>query len=150
MGILTKDIKSYIDRSVLCWLATCYKDQPNVSPKEMWTYKDDETIIIANIASPQSVKNIQENPNISLSFVDVFIQKGYQLYGKAAIIDEKNNLYRQYHDIICELYTDAFPIASFFEIKIESVRPILAPSYLLYPDTSEETQINQAKKIYGL
>jgi len=59
---LGKEIKEAIDSSVLCWLATSSKENiPNVSPKEIYTHYKDEFIIVANIASPQTVKNIKEN-----------------------------------------------------------------------------------------
>ena len=80
--MLTTDIKKSIDTCVLCWLATVDKDQqPNVSPKEMFTYLDDHTLLIANIASPNSVRNIAQQPKVSVSFVDVFTQKGFKLKG---------------------------------------------------------------------
>lgn len=59
---------------------------PNVSPKEVFTYYETDTIIIANIASPQSVRNIHENENVCVSFIDILVQKGYQIKGKAEII----------------------------------------------------------------
>ena len=85
--MLTTDIKKYIDQSVLCWLATVSKDGiPNVSPKEIFTYLDDEHIGVAHIASPNSLRNIKANPNVCVSFVEVFVQKGYKLVGQAEII----------------------------------------------------------------
>ena len=84
---LTNEIKEYIDRSVLCWLATASIDNvPNVSPKEIFKYYESDKIIVANIASPQTVRNIKRNENVCVSFVDVLVQKGFQLKGKARII----------------------------------------------------------------
>lgn len=84
MLILNKEIREYINRRVLCWLTTVSsKKAPNVSPKEVFLAYRNDSIIIVNIASPQSVKNIQENENTCLSFIDVFVQRGYQLKGKA-------------------------------------------------------------------
>ncbi|MEM6264941.1 MAG: pyridoxamine 5'-phosphate oxidase family protein [Bacteroidota bacterium] len=58
----TADHIDSINRSVLCWLATASKEKiPNVSPKEIFTHFGGEKIIIANIASPQTVRNIHEN-----------------------------------------------------------------------------------------
>ena len=85
--MLTPDIKKYIDQSVLCWLATVSKDGiPNVSPKEIFTYLDNEHLGIAHIASPNSIRNIKANPNVCVSFVEIFVQKGYKLRGKVEII----------------------------------------------------------------
>ena len=78
-SLLTPDHKAMAERSVLCWLATASTTgQPNVSPKELFAVADDEHVVVANIASPTSAKNIRANAQVCLSFVDVFAQKGYK------------------------------------------------------------------------
>nr|WP_324292378.1 pyridoxamine 5'-phosphate oxidase family protein [Aureispira anguillae] len=53
---LTTEHKASIDKSVLCWLATTSVESiPNVSPKEIFNYYGTNQIIVANIASPQTV-----------------------------------------------------------------------------------------------
>lgn len=149
---LTEDIKKYINQSVLCWLATASLDNiPNVSPKEIFITYNDETIIIANVASPQTAKNIQQNPNICLSFIDVLVQKGYQLRGKAKVITKKEEDFKALEKPLLEITQGKFPFTSIFKINVESAKPILAPRYVLYPDeTTEASQIESAKKSYGL
>ncbi|WP_299550703.1 pyridoxamine 5'-phosphate oxidase family protein [Seonamhaeicola sp.] len=149
--ILSEDIKAYIEKSVLCWLATSSSGNvPNVSPKEIFTFIDDETIIIANIASPQSVKNIKENPNICLSFIDVLVQKGYQLKGKASVISKTEDAFESLEKPLLKITEGKFPFSSIFKITVKSAKPIIAPRYILYPDTTVEEQIASAKKAYGL
>ena len=43
-----------------------------------------------------------------------------------------------------------FPFSSVTKIKVTSIKPILAPKYVLYPNTTEEEQILNAKKAYKL
>ncbi len=82
--MLNNTIKASIQGSVLCWLATVGSDgMPNVSPKEIFASFGDESLIIANIASPQSVKNVEFCSKVCVSFVDVFIQKGCKIKGEA-------------------------------------------------------------------
>lgn len=149
--ILSKDIKKYIDKSVLCWLATSSLDHmPNVSPKEIFLVYDDETILIANVASPQSARNIKQNPNICLSFIDVLIQKGYQLKGQAAVVSKNDSEFEALEIPLLEITEGKFPFASIFKITVESAKPILAPRYILYPEeTNEASQIESAKRSYG-
>jgi predicted pyridoxine 5'-phosphate oxidase superfamily flavin-nucleotide-binding protein len=45
--------------------------EPNVSPKELFFVLDTETLLIANIASPQSLKNILQNSKVCVSGVNV-------------------------------------------------------------------------------
>jgi len=147
---LTKDITYYIQKSVLCWLATVSKDHvPNVSPKEIFTSYKKEYILVANIASPQTVKNIISNENVCISFIDILVQKGFQLKGKAKIIKENDVDFLELKNILSKLTQGQFPFATITKIKIESAKPIIAPRYLLYPETTESEQIKSAKSTYG-
>lgn len=147
--MLDNTVQQYIDQSVLCWLATAGKDGwPNVSPKELFLSIDSNTLVIANIASPQSVRNIQQNDKVCVSFVDVFVQKGYQLKGRAQLIVPQNAFYGNYKTVFEQQFGDAFPMASFIEIRIEQVKPILAPSYQFFPTTEETKQVQNALKTY--
>ena len=149
--MLTEEIKKYIDRSILCWLATASKEGiPNVSPKEAFTFYGDTKLLIANIASPQSVRNIQENAQVCVSFIDIFIQKGYQLKGKGRIIKKPEPDFGELVAPLVKLIGDRFPILSLTEVTISSVKPIIAPSYFLYPDTKEEEQTSIAMRSYNV
>ena len=95
--MLTEDIKYYASKSVLCWLATVSaKGQPNVSPKELFVTEHDTHVLIANVASPTSVRNIRENPRVCVSFIDIFVQKGYKLQGIATEASQTLQAYRTY------------------------------------------------------
>lgn len=149
--MLNSKVKEYIDKSVLCWLATASIDNiPNVSPKEIFNYYNKNSIIIANIASPQTVKNIKQNPNVCVSFIDVFIQKGYQIKGKGVIIDKKDESFSTMESILLKMTEGKFPFSTVTKITVESIKPILAPRYILYPETTEEQQIISAKKTYNV
>lgn len=147
---LTTTLRSSIDKSVLCWLATASKENiPNVSPKEIFQYYQSDKIIIANIASPQTVKNIKANKNVCVSFIDILVQKGFQVKGTAAIIDHLHPEFTDMEKLLLEMTGGNFPFQTITQITIEKVKPILAPRYLLYPETTESDQIKSAKKAYG-
>ena len=144
------DVKRSIDKSVLCWLATSSKDnEPNVSPKEIFTYWQ-ENIIIANIASPQSLKNIIENSKVSVSFIDILIQKGFQVKGQAEIIKPEHDIYSELEEILLEMTQGLFPFRTIFKIVPTAVKPIIAPRYILFPETTEEDQVQSARQTYKL
>ncbi len=148
--VLTNEIKEALDKAVLCWLATSDSDgYPNVSPKELFIVKD-QYILIANIASPQSMKNIGKNPNVCLSILDILVQKGYKIKGTASILTNKNPDFETQTSALKLLAGERFPFKQVIKIDPTSVKPILAPSYLMYPEsTTEEGQIESAKKQYG-
>ena len=147
---LTPEIHTAIDKSVLCWLATVSSDgTPNVSPKEMFTTFGDQ-IIVANIASPQTIRNIQERSQVCISFVDILVQKGYQLKGSAQIIAKDDAGFSAMEKVLLKMTGELFPFRSITCITIESAKPIIAPRYLLFPDTKESDQVERARKTYGL
>jgi uncharacterized protein len=147
--MLDSTVKEYINKSVLCWLATSDKDNyPNVSPKEMFTYLGENKLLIANLASPNSVKNILQNNKVCVSFVDVFVQKGFKIKGEAVFIDEKHLDFEDRKRVITSIYSDKFPINGIIEIEIKKIETIKAPSYILFPEITEEQQIDSAMKTY--
>ena len=150
--IFSADIYRLAQSAVLCWLATVdKKGQPNVSPKEVWILMDSNQLLIANIASPQSVRNIRECPSVCISFVDIFRQKGYQLKGKAVIYSERDSEFTRLAEPLRKIAGEAFPFSQLICAQIETVKPILAPSYVLYPDdTTEASQIEAARGRYGV
>jgi uncharacterized protein len=149
MSNMKNAVYDFAERSVLCWLATVSDDlQPNVSPKEMFVLHDENTLLIANIASPISVRNILRNKKVSVSMVDIFAQKGFKIYGTAEILEKDHVMYLEREKILTDKYSSKFPIKSIIEVTITRIFPILAPSYLLFPDTTEEMQIESATRRY--
>ncbi|MEC7265421.1 MAG: pyridoxamine 5'-phosphate oxidase family protein [Bacteroidota bacterium] len=148
---LTQEIKNYIDQCILCWLATSSSEgMPNVSPKEIFTYYEKDKIIVANIASPQTVRNITQNENVCLSFIDIFIQKGFQIKGKGEIIKKTDLEFDGMEKILTKLTDGKFPFSTITKITVHGIKPIIAPKYVLYPETTEEEQTASAKKAYGV
>ncbi len=147
---LTQEIKESIDKSVLCWLATISSENiPNVSPKEVFNYYGTEAIIIANIASPQSIRNIKQNENVCLSFIDILVQKGFQIKGSAEIIGKTDLEFSKMEKILAQITEGKFPFATIIKITVKQVKPIIAPKYVFYPETTEQDQIESAKRTYG-
>ncbi|MGB0953841.1 MAG: pyridoxamine 5'-phosphate oxidase family protein [Planctomycetota bacterium] len=147
--MLDRDMLRAVERSVLCWLATVDSEgQPSVSPKEIFAAIGDARIVIANIASPGSQKNLLANPSACVSLVDLFVQKGYKFYGKVKVVRKEDERFEELSKPLVRLTEGAFPIQSVLELEVESVQPILAPSYLFVPGTTEEGQIASAMDSY--
>lgn len=148
---LKAEIIRSIEKSVLCWVSTVSDAGiPNVSPKECFAYYGEESIIFANIASPQTVRNIEHNENTCISFIDILVQKGFQLKGKAEIIKETDPEYAGMYRVLNEMTKGKFPFKTITKVTIEKVKPIIAPSYILFPETTEDQQIGNSKKSYGI
>lgn len=149
--MLTDDVLHYINRSVLCWLATVdAAGVPNVSPKEVFCACGRTTVLVANIASPQSDRNLQGNPQVCLSFVEVFVQKGYKLKGIVEVVRPGDRRYPALEAPLLKITQGLFPIRSIFVVQVQAVEPIVAPSYRLKPGTTEAAQIAAAMQTYGV
>lgn len=149
--LLSDEIRQSIEESVLCWLATVDAEgMPNCSPKEMFAAYGADELLIAHIASPHSVRNIAQNPQVCVSFVHVLKQKGYKLKGTAVYVPPTHNDYADLFAVFAPLVGDVFPVKGIIRIKITQANPIIAPSYYLVPGTTEASQISAAKKTYGM
>lgn len=150
--MLTPDIIAFASKSVLCWLATADdQGQPNVSPKEIFCLRPPGSVAIANIASPSSVRNIRRNPKVCVSFVDVFVQKGYKLVGDARVITPQEPEYESWAGPLLSMAGSRFRIHGVIAVDIRSVDPIVAPSYRFHPEeTTEELQVEAAMRSYGV
>ena len=149
-GLLTEPVRETARRSVLCWLATVDADgQPNVSPKEVWTIADDEHVVVAHIASPTSARNIAQHSQVCLSFVDVFVQKGFKLVGRAREVRAADPEFSAWAAPLLAMVGQRFTIHSVLVIQVQSVADIVAPSYRFYPDdTTEASQVASAMRAY--
>ena len=150
MTLLNESVREAARRSVLCWLATVDAEgQPNVSPKEVWTIADDLHVVVAHIASPISARNIAQHPQVCLSFVDVFVQKGFKLIGTAREVRATDAEFTDWAAPLLAMVGQRFTIHSVLVIRVTSVAPIVAPSYRFYPDeTTEASQVESAMRAY--
>ena len=140
-----------IEKSVLCWLATVSLEGiPNVSPKEVFTHWNQQQIIIANIASPQSAKNIKSTHQAAVSFIDIFTQKGFQVKGNAEVIRNGMEAFNQLRAPLMEITQGIYPFAEIFVINVGKVKEIIAPSYRIFPERTESDQIENALNTYNV
>jgi predicted pyridoxine 5'-phosphate oxidase superfamily flavin-nucleotide-binding protein len=149
---LTDAVREAARRSVLCWLATVDAEgQPNVSPQEVWAIADEQHVVVAHIASPVSARNIAQHPQVCLSFVDVFVQKGFKLLGRAREVLADDLEFAIWAKPLLAMVGQRFTIQSVLVIQVQSVAAIVAPSYRFYPqETTEASQVASALRQYGM
>jgi len=152
MPLLSDEVVTAARNSVLCWLATVdLEGRPNVSPKEIFAIADDDHLVVANIASPTTVRNILAGRNVCISFIDVWVQKGFKIIGTAENIGSQEPSFNRWAEPLLKMAGPRFPIHSVIVIRASVVEPIIAPSYRLYPDeTTEESQVASALRTYGV
>jgi uncharacterized protein len=149
--MFTPEVLASIERSVLCWLATADADGfPNVSPKEVFCAHGDDMLLIAHIASPNSVRNLKANPQVCVALVDVFRQRGHKLKGLAEVVGPDDPRFPELAAPLQRIAGPVFQVRAVIAVTVDSAVPILAPSYLFVPGTTEASQIDSALRTYGV
>ena len=91
MAKLSNEAKKIIGEFGPALIATANKQgKPNVSPKGSFRVLDDEHVVFANIASPRTMSNLKENPQLTAIMLERSGRKGCRIWGKAEILDSGN------------------------------------------------------------
>ena len=77
-------------------------------------------------------------------------KKAFKLKEKEALLKKWILIFLEMEKILNKITDGKFPFSSISKITIEHVKPIIAPSYILYPETTEKEQIEKSKKTYGI
>lgn len=150
-AMITQALRTDVEGSVLCWLATADEQgRPNVSPKEIFTTYGEDALVIADIASPISTANIRVNPQVCVSFIDVFRQRGFKVEGRARLIDKGDPDFETMGSELLTIAGPDFPIRAVIVVAIEKVSRIWAPSYRLFPERSLQERMQAAYDAYGV
>ena len=88
MATLTKEAKAAIAAGSPGMVATASKaGKPNVSAKGSFCVLDDETVVFADVASPRTVANIRENPQVAVYCLNRETRKGCRIWGTGTVLD---------------------------------------------------------------
>ena len=88
MGKLTDSIKEKIAEIRPGIIATASKDgRPNVSAKGSLRVLDDDHLIFADISSPRTIANLNENSYISVLVLHPKSMRGCRIWGKGEVLN---------------------------------------------------------------
>jgi len=88
MGKLTPEMKEMLGKQ-LTFVATADKaGLTNVGPKGSTIVVDDDTLAYAESAANKTLRNLEQNPNISVLVFDLEKREGYQFKGTTELIKE--------------------------------------------------------------
>ncbi len=128
MGLITNEMKELIEKQKLGYVATVSPDNtPNLSPKGTLSVWNDEHLIFADIKSPKTISNLEENPSVEINVVDPISRKGFRFKGVATILSSGTE-----YDKIISHYMDKgikSKINKVVQIKVTVVNEITSPLY---------------------
>ena len=96
MAKLSEEIKKMIAEIHPALVATASKaGKPNVSPKGSFAVLDDEHVMFAEMASPRTMANLKENPQVSAIVFDPAARKGCRIWGRVVEILNSGDLFEK-------------------------------------------------------
>ena len=140
------NIKDFVNSQKLGYVATVSKDgTPNLSPKGTIVVMNKSTLAFADIRSPQTIENLQDNPSVEINVVDPFQRLGYRFKGEGKIISEGSEF-----DKILDYYENAgikSKINSVVVVDVKSMSEVTSPSYDL--GVTKDELVSKWKKYYS-
>jgi len=126
--MITREIKDFLNLQKLGYIATVSSDgKPNISPKGTIVGWSSETLAFADIRSPDTMKNLIDNPNVEINVIDPLLRKGYLFQGKARILQDG-----ALHQEILNHYRQngiKSPINSIVLVDVSSISDVISPLY---------------------
>ena len=146
MITISEEIKNFVNSQKLGYVATVSKDgTPNLSPKGTIIVMNESTLAFADIRSPQTIQNLQDNPSVEINVVDPFQRLGYRFKGEGKIINEGLEF-----DKILDYYINAgikSKINSVVVVDVKSMSEVTSPSYDL--GVTKDELVSKWKKYYS-
>ena len=143
MAVITSEIKIFLNSQKLGYVATVSSDgKPNISPKGTIIAWSDNLLAFANIRSPDTMENLQNNPFVEINVIDPLSRKGYLFTGTAKIIKDTP----LYVEILNHYRTNGIQssINSIVLVSILSISEVTSPLYDL-GKTEEEIKLKWKK-----
>ena len=126
--MITEEIKNFLNLQKLGYVATVSSDgKPNISPKGTIVGWSSETLAFADIRSPDTMKNLIDNPNVEINVIDPLLRKGYLFQGKARILQDGT----LYQEILNHYRQNGIksPINSIVLVDVSSISDVISPLY---------------------
>ena len=146
MTEISNEIRSFVNFQKLGYVATVSADNtPNLSPKGTIIVIDESHLAFADIRSPQTIENLQDNHSVEINVVDPFQRLGYRFKGDGKIINEGSEF-----DKILDYYINAgikSKINSVVVVDVRSMSEVTSPSYDL--GATKDELVSKWKKYYS-
>ncbi len=126
--MLADAVRDFLLKQRLGYVATVSADgSPNLSPKGTVFAWDEDHLVFANIRSPQTVANLQSNPQLEINVVDPLSRRGYRFRGVGHVL-EKGGLYEKilsfYHQL--GIQSDILDIVL---VSVDQASEVTSPLY---------------------
>lgn len=127
---LTDDMRRLVTEQRLGFVASVSPaGSPNVSPKGSLAVWDDQHLMFADIESPNTIRNLSQNPRTEVNVVDPFTRKGYRFSGIAKILRSGGDYWKAIEHYKTE-GADIRRVRAIVIIQVDHAAPLVSPVYL--------------------
>ena len=143
LSVITSEIKIFLNSQKLGFVATVSSDgKPNISPKGTIIPWSDDLLAFADIRSPDTMTNLQNNPFVEINVIDPLSRKGYLFTGTAKIIKDTS----EYKEIVNHYRNKGIesPINSIVLVEVSFISKVTSPLYDL-GKTEDEIKLKWKK-----
>ena len=147
--MLTQDMRDILASAMLAFVATVRRDgSPSLSPKASTIPYDDDHLLFVDIASPQTIANLRNDPRIEINSVDFIRWRGYRFAGTAQVLESGHPIYDWGRPWLLKHHGPEYPTNHVVLIKLQSAEPLMSPVYT-FGGRKEEVR-STYRQIYGL
>ena len=148
MGVLTQDMRDILASAMLAFVATVRRDG-SLSPKASTIPYDDDHLLFVDIASPQTIANLRNDPRIEINSVDFIRRRGYRFAGTAQVLETGHPIYEWGRAWLLKHHGPEYPTNHVVLIKLQSAEPLMSPVYTFGGRKEEEVR-STYRQIYGI
>lgn len=126
--MITREIKDFLNLQKLGYVATVSSDgKPNISPKGTIIGWSSNTLAFADIRSPDTMKNLIDNPNVEINVIDPLLRKGYLFQGMARVLQDGT----LYQEILNHYRQNGIksPIKAIILVDVSCTSEVISPLY---------------------
>ncbi len=98
---MSEEIQQMLDENIVYLATSTPEGKPNVVPIGLTHAISDEELLIVDVLFKKTKKNLEENPEVAISFTDFKRLQSYQLKGKAEIF-KSGEIYEKAFDVMRE------------------------------------------------
>lgn len=128
--MITAEMKKLIEENTIGLVATVTPDgKPAVSPKATTVVIDARTIAFSDLRSPNTARNVRNNPAVEINYIDVFRRKACRIAGNATYIPKSDPRFAELARHFAKWDDLAERMRGFFLVSVEAAQLIRSPVY---------------------
>lgn len=128
--MINDSIKEIIENNTIGFVASVTPEgRPAVSPKATFAILDDKTIAFSNLRSAGTIRNVGQNPNVEVNFIDVIHRTAARIIGTARYISNDDAEYNKLLPAFDKWSNLGDRMQGLVVIAVDSAEFIKSPSY---------------------